>query len=386
MSSLKNITICSKCIYDETISNISFDEEGVCNYCHQVASMKEQYGTGREDGKLKLDKIIQEIKLSGKGKKYDCAVGVSGGTDSSFLLAQAIEWGLKPLAVHYDNTWNTHIATENIRKVTTALDVDLFTHVVDNREIDDLKKSFLLSGVIEFDTDTDIALVQVMRSTAAKFGIKYILEGHSFTTEGISPVGSNYFDGGYIKDIHKRFGSIPINSYPNLTFWQFMKWTLIYRQKFIRPLWYIDYDKDKAKRWLAENTGWQNYEGHHLENRASAYAHTIWIPQRYNLDYRNLTLAASAREGKITREQAIEIYSEPVKPSQELIDYVKKRTKLTDEDYVSIINGPKRNFRHFKTYKKRFEILKPLFFILAKLNLVPFTFYTKYCFPIEEEE
>ena len=386
MNNKKNIKICSKCIYDENLSNINFDEEGVCNYCYQVSSLKELYGTGKEEGKLKLDKVIQDIKRSGKGKEYDCVVGVSGGTDSSFLLAKAIEWGLKPLAVHYDNTWNTHIATENIRKVTTALKVDLFTHVVDNREIDDLKKSFLLSGVIEFDTDTDIALVQVMRSTAAKFGIKHILEGHSFTTEGISPVGSNYFDGGYVKDIHKRFGSIPIKSFPNLTFWQFMKWTLIYRQKFIRPLWYINYEKEKAKEWLAKNTGWQNYEGHHLENRASAYAHTTWIPQRYNLDYRNLTLAASAREGKISREKALEIYSEPVKPSQELIDYVKKRTKLTDEEYQNILEGPKRNFRDFKTYKKRFEFLKPLFYILAKLNLVPMTFYTKYCFPITDKE
>ena len=104
------------------------------------------------------------------------------------------------------------------------------------------------------------------------------------------------------------------------------------------------------------------------------------------MDYRNLTLAASAREGKISREKALEIYSEPVKPSQELIDYVKKRTKLTDEEYQNILEGPKRNFRDFKTYKKRFEFLKPLFYILAKLNLVPMTFYTKYCFPITDKE
>jgi len=378
--------ICTRCIYDSEISNINFDEDGVCNYCHQIEDLKQQYGTGQKDGELKLEKIIEDIKLSGKGKKYDCVIGVSGGTDSSYLVAKSKEWGLKPLAVHYDNTWNTSIATENIRKITSAFEVDLYTHVVSNREIDDLKRAFLLSGVIEFDTDTDIALVQVMRMAAAKYGIKYIFEGHSFITEGVSPVGSNYFDGGYIKDIHKRYGSRPISSYPNLTFWQFLKWTIIYRQKFIRPLWYIDYDKEKAKIWLSEKSGWQNYEGHHLENRASAYAHKIWIPQRYNLDYRNLTLAASARAERISREEAIKKYSEPIKPDQELIEYVKKRTGFTDDEYEKVMSGPKRTFREFKTYKKRFEILRPLFYVLAKFKLVPMTFYTKYCFPIKESK
>lgn len=179
--------MCTRCIYDDSLPNIEFDERGVCNYCDQVDSLKEQYGTGIFKGKKIFDEIIEEIKSCGKGQPYDCAVGVSGGADSSYLLVKSIEWGSRPLAVHLDYTWNSAVATENIRKITFATGVDLYTHVVSNKEVDDIKKAFLLSGVPEFDADTDIAYVQVIRSAAAKHGIKYIFEGHLFVTENWTP-------------------------------------------------------------------------------------------------------------------------------------------------------------------------------------------------------
>ena len=131
----EELQICSKCIYDETVSGISFDEDGVCNYCHTMERFQEEYKTGTPEGEKKLSDIIAQIKKDGKGKKYDCVIGVSGGTDSSYLIAKLVEWGLRPLAVHYDNTWNTAIATENIKKVLDKLNVDLYTYVIDNKEI-----------------------------------------------------------------------------------------------------------------------------------------------------------------------------------------------------------------------------------------------------------
>lgn len=374
--------ICTRCIYDERISGISFDEEGICNYCRQVESLETQYGTGQPSGEVMLSKVIEEIKSHGKNKPYNCVVGVSGGTDSSYLLMKSIEWGLRPLAVHYDNTWNSAVSTENIRKITAALGVNLYTHVVDNKEVDDIKKAFLLAGVPEFDADTDIAFAQVLRYAAAKYGVSYILEGHSFKAEGLSPVGANYLDGGYVADIHGKFGSQKMHTFPNMTFWQFMKWVLIYRQKFIRPLWYIDYDKEKAREALTKKTCWKYYGGHHLENRASCFAHTVWLPTRFNIDYRNLTLAASVRAGKITREEALSIYQTPVVPDPELIAYVKKRLSFSDKEFEQVMQGVKRSFRDFRTYKKRFELLRPLFYALAKANRVPMSFYLKYCFPL----
>src|SRR5688572_20032831 len=134
--------ICARCIYDERVPGIYFDHSGVCNYCHHIDMLKDQFKTGTPEGNEILMKMIEDIKREGKGKQYDCAVGVSGGTDSSFMLSKAVEWGLRPLAVHYDNTWNTAIATENIRKVTQKLKVDLFTIVVNNKEADDLVRAF----------------------------------------------------------------------------------------------------------------------------------------------------------------------------------------------------------------------------------------------------
>lgn len=377
--------ICSKCIYDERTPGIAFNTSDVCNYCIQVEDLAKSYHTGKPKGEEKLKSIIEDIKKAGKGKKYDCVIGVSGGTDSSYLLIEVLKWGLRPLAVHYDNTWNSSIATENIRKVTSKLKVDLYTYVVDNKEADDIFKSFLLAGVPEFDASTDIGFVQVLRSAAAKYGIKYILEGHSFMAEGVSPQGKNYFDGKYIQSIHKKYGKLKMKTYPNLTFYQFMKWVLVYRQKFIRPLWYINYSKPEARKVLEETTGWTYYGGHHLENRSTSFLHTIYNPQKFGIDNRNWSLSAEARTGVISRDEALRMYNTPIIPDPELVEYVKKRLTLTDADYEAIFTGPKRSNKDFKTYKKRFEILRPLFFVLAKAELVPRSFYIKYCFPFPNE-
>jgi N-acetyl sugar amidotransferase len=377
--------ICSKCIYDERTSGISFNDSEVCNFCIQVEDLARQYNTGNPKGEEKLRSIIDGIKKAGRDKKYDCVIGVSGGTDSSYLLIEALKWGLRPLAVHYDNTWNSSIATENIRKVTSKLKVDLYTYVVDNKEADDIFKSFLLAGVPEFDASTDIGFVQVLRSAAAKYGIKYILEGHSFMAEGVSPQGNNYFDGKYIQSIHNKYGKLKMKTYPNLTFYQFLKWVLVYRQKFIRPLWYINYSKPEARKVLEETTGWTYYGGHHLENRSTSFLHTIYNPQKFGIDNRNWSLSAEARTGVISREKALEIYNTPIIPDPELVEYVKKRLSLSDAEYEAILNGPKRSNKDFKTYKRRFEFMRPLFYVLSKAELVPKSFYIKYCFPFPNE-
>jgi len=337
-----------------------------------------QFHTGTERGKEALDLIIKNIRREGKGKRYDCVVGVSGGTDSSYMLAKAVEWGLRPVAVHYDNTWNTSIATENIRKITKALNVDLFTIVVDNKEADDIFYSFFKASVPELDCSTDIALAETMYRAAAKFGVKYILEGHSFIAEGVSPMGNNYFDGKYIQDVHRKFGKREMRTFPNMSFFSFMKWTLIKRIKKIRPLWYISYSKEEARHYLETRFNWKYYGGHHLENRLTAFLHTVYNPQKFGIDNRNWSLAAAARNGLMPREKALEEYQESIAVDKELIELFKKRLSITDEEYNAVMMGPNRTYREFKTYKKRFESLKPLFYVMMKANLVPASFYLKY--------
>jgi hypothetical protein len=165
-----------------------------------------------------------------------------------------------------------------------------------------------------------------------------------------------------------------------------MKWALVYRQKFIRPFWYMAYSKEAARAELIAKTGWEYYGGHHLENRASMFAHTVWLPQRFKTDYRNLTLAADVRRGVMMHDVALELYRQPVVADQQLIAYVKKRLELSDQQYIEIMTGQIRTWRDFRTYKKRFEILRPMFYLLAKANLVPMSFYLKYCFPVKSKK
>ena len=379
------IRICSKCIYDERVDGINFDESGVCNYCNQIDNLTQEYGTGLPLGESKFNKILSQVKKDGAGKKYDCVIGVSGGTDSSYMVYLAKGWGLRPLAVHYDNTWNTAIATENIRKVLTALDVDLYTHVTDNKEADDIFLSFFKAGVAEIEASTDLALSETMYRAAAKYKVKYVFEGHSFVTEGITPVGRNYFDGKYVQYIHSKFGSKRMNSYPLMTFSRFLWWSCVARIQKIRPFWYIDYNKEDAKRFLEKEYDWKYYGGHHLENRMTAYFHGVYAPKKFESDFRNNTLSALARLGVISRSEAWEEYNTPPKVELGLVEYFKKRLNISDDEYERVMAEAPKSWREFPTYKKRFEALRPLFYFLAKANLVPMSFYLKYCFPRKDQ-
>lgn len=377
-----NRRVCTRCIYDDRVSAISFDDAGVCNYCQQLDGLVDQYGTGRKEGGAEFARILDEIRAAGRGKKYDCIIGVSGGTDSSYMVHQAIhEWGLRPLAVHYDNTWNSAIATQNIARVLLPLDVDLYTHVVNNEEADDIFRAFFRASVAEIEASTDLALAEVMYRAAWKYKVNYVLEGHSFVTEGITPVGRNYFDGKYIAAIHGQYGTKPIKSYPLMDFKRFMFWTTAARIRKIRPYWYLDYNKEDARALLEETYNWQYYGGHHLENRMTAFFHSVYAPQKFGMDFRNNTLSARVRNGQMSRAEAWAEYNEPPHIEEELVSYFQKRLDLSENEYASIMAEPARSWHEFPTYKKRFERMRPLFKILADANLVPRSFYLKYCFP-----
>lgn len=380
---LAGVRLCSRCIYDQRVSAITFDAAGVCNYCRQVESLTEQYGTGQPKGQQALAAIVDDIKRAGAGKQYDCVIGVSGGTDSSYMVYLAKQWGLRPLAVHYDNTWNSSIATQNISKVLGALGVDLYTHVIDNKESDDIFRAFFLAGVPEIEAATDLALAETMYRAASAYGVKYVLEGHSFATEGITPVGRNYFDGRYVQTIHARFGRRPMKTYPLMTFNRFMWWSTVARIRKIRPFWYIEYSKEDAREFLEREFGWQYYGGHHLENRMTAFCHSVYLPRKFGADMRNNSLSAVVRKARMSREEAWATYNTPPVLEEDLLVYFKKRLGLSDAEFDAIMAAPPRSWQEFPTYKKRFETLRPLFAVLARANLVPTSFYLKYCFPVQ---
>lgn len=373
-----NKLICTRCIYDNSVPNISFDGEGVCNYCRQIDALEAEYPTGRE-GEARMQKLVDEMKAAGRGKKYDAVIGVSGGCDSSYLVHQMKEvYGLRLLAAHFDNTWNSTIATENIHNVLDKLGVDLFTIVVDNKEYDDIYRSFFKAGVKDLETPTDIGLATTLYKAAEKFGIKYMIEGHSFRTEGVAPLGWIYMDGKYIESVHRQFGRVPMKSFPNLWLRDQLKWMLFGGIKKIRPLYYMDYDKEAAKKLLAEKYGWQWYGGHHLENRFTAFYHSYFLPTRWDIDFRIAGYSAYCRNGWMTREEALRLMDEPPHIEAGLVDFVKKRLGFSEEEFERLMTMPKKTYKDYVTYKKTFERMRPFFWVMYKMDLIPKSFYMKY--------
>lgn len=377
--------VCARCIYDERVAGIAFDAQGICNYCDQIEKLKDLYGTGSTKGASKLESVLQRVRDSGRGKKYDCIVGVSGGTDSSFLLHWCTKQGLRPLAVHYDNTWNGSIASSNIRLMVESLGVDLYTYVVDNEEADDIFRAFFLAGVPELEASTDLAYAYVLRKVARTERVPFIFEGHSFVEEGVTPLGRNYFDGRYIREIHRLFGTRRMNSYPLMTLWRFLYAAIAIRVEFIRPLWFINYSKAGARDLLKERYGWMDYGGHHLENRMTAFMHSVYLPKKFGVDFRNNTISARVRNGEISRNQGLEEYATPVQVDPGLENFFCQRLGFDLHRYREILASPPRNWEEFPTYKKVFELLRPVFRVLADRELVTRSFYLKYCFPQEGE-
>lgn len=371
---------CSRCLYDEEVPGIVFDMAGLCQYCHLHDRMDQEYPCGARGEEI-LGRMVDDIKRAGNGKPFDVVIGVSGGCDSSFMVSRAIELGLRPLAAHFDNTWNSGIATENIHKVMGKLGVQLYTHVVDNEVYNDIYRSFLLAGVPDVEAPTDIALATTLYLAGQKYGIRYQFEGHSFRTEGVSPLGWLYMDGRYIESVvrqHGHYSEHRLRTYPNLTLTRFLKFTVGLRVKKIRPLYWMDYDKEATKTMLKERFDWRWYGGHHLENRFTAFYHSYFLPRRFGIDQRPNAFSAMIRSAQMTREEGLKLLEEPPLIDLEIVEIVKKRLNFPDQEWVKVMTLPLRTYKDYPTYKQTFERLRPLFYLLYKMDLVPKSFYVKY--------
>ena len=370
--------VCVRCLYDVSIPGVTFDVDGQCSYCALHDQMDIQYPTGTR-GELALEKVVNTIKEAGRGKKFDCILGVSGGCDSSFLAHEMVRRGLRPLAVHFDNTWNSPIATNNIYTMLDQLEVPLETLVVDNGEYDDIYRAFIESGVRDIEAPTDIGFMATLYMAAERHGIRYIVEGHSFRTEGVSPLGWLYMDGRYIREVHRQHGSVPMKTFPNMPFVKFVKWAALSGIRRIRPLYWLDYDKEATKQFLTSEYGWEWYGGHHLENRWSHFYHTYFLPRRFAIDQRVNELSGRVRSGQLTREVAKAEYDLDPVVDPELLAMVKKRLGYSEERWEELMEAPRRHYSDYPTYKRTFERLRLLFWLLYKLDRVPKTFYVKFC-------
>lgn len=369
--------ICTRCLYDDTIPGITFDADGVCSYCRIHDELDAAYPTGAA-GWEHLERLAERIRKQQIGQSFDVVVGVSGGCDSSYTLWVAHNLGLRCAAVHFDNTWNTATAARNIRRVCKALDVPLFTYVVDNHEYDSISRAFLRAGVRDFEAPTDIALTTILYRYAERLGTRWIFNGHSFRTEGIAPLGWSYMDGRYIADVcQKHGGPDAFKTFPNLWIREFLRFSLAGFKR-IRPLYYIEYNKEFVKQELSHAFGWQWYGGHHHENELTAFFMYYLLPTRFNIDLRKLGWSALVRSGQLDRGVALERISRPPALNEWWLYSVKSRLGISDGEFADMMAQPLRTHLDYRTYKPIFERTRPLWWALAKMGRVPESFYVKY--------
>lgn len=371
--------ICNRCLFDNTIEDIWFDETGECKYCHIHDEMEKTHPLN-DPLENRYEKIIAQIKKKGRGKKYDCIVGVSGGRDSTYTLLTAVKSGLSPLAVHFDNGWNSDISVQNIKKTCEKLNVDLFTIVADWEEFKDLQLSFLKASTPDADVPTDYAIYSVLYHVANKEGIKYILNGHSFRTEGSSPISWTYMDPLYVRSVHKRFGKIKkFKSFPHMTFFKLQYYIWIKRITEIRLMEFIDYKKNEVDKILTKELNWQYYGGHHHENLYTRFFQSYYLPKKFHIDKRITELGAMVRSGQITRVEAQhEIEFSTYEYAEKTVEYAFSKLGLTKEEFEKIMSLPPKSHHDYPTYLPLIRFLKVPIRIAAKLKLVPYILYLKY--------
>lgn len=375
----QNKQTCIKGLWNETVPGIFFDEKGVSNYAKIQEYLMRDFPKG-DKGKKDWDAIVSSIKKSGKGNTYDCIIGVSGGTDSSYLLHLAKEYGLRPLAVNLDNGWNSDIAVQNIKKMTSALDIDLETYVIEYEEMKDILRTYMRASLPWVDGPTDQAIGATLYRTANREGIKYILTGTDFRSEGKQPSEWTHTDSKQLRYLHKKYGEGKLKSYPVDTFYRTLYYRFVNKINKAFPFNYISYNKKEAQKFLIDNYEWEYYGGHHYENIFTKWVMGYWLPQKFNIDKRIITLSAQILSGEITRENAIEQMKQPPYPVDRIEDdtnYILKKLDLSDEEFERIWKSKNKYFMDYPSYFPLFEKYSKLLVpIASKLTSTkPKTFY-----------
>jgi len=371
MRSNRAYQACTRCIMDTTAdSSITFNATGVCHHCRRYDEMWSTRVIRGEAGKAALDTLVSKIKAAGVGKEYDCIIGVSGGVDSTYVAYLVKKLGLRPLAVHLDNGWNSELAVKNIERVLNTLGIDLFTYVIDWEEFRDLQVAFLKASTPDGEIPSDHAIFSVLWREAASRGIKYIISGMNFTTESIyvPEWAYGHSDWRYIKDVHKKFGGQRIRTYPHFSLLYLLYVNLFHRIRTVSILNYIDYDKNEVMRVLTEVLGWQYYGGKHHESVYTRFYQGYFLPKKFGIDKRFGHLSDLINAGQMTREAALREMQLPPYPETqqaEDLEYVSKKLGLKGGAFNEIMALPCKTFRD---YKNSFDLVNSLKSIANRLR------------------
>lgn len=355
----KQIVRCNRCIMDNSSDDtITFDENGYCNYCTKaLTEINTTTYFPNENGKIKLEAMLETIRKDGKGKPFDCVMGLSGGLDSSYLAYLGHKWGnLRILGVHIDDGFDTEISKKNIQRLVEATGITFKTITPDAEQFNDLTKAYMKAGVPNIATPQDNILFAFLYDEVRKNGIKYFLSGGNFALECILQQGNTHsaFDVKNLKAIHKKFGTEPINKLKFISSYKKYWDSRVSGLKTFRPLNYIDYNRERAFKELYDFCGFEYYGRKHLENILTAFIQLYWMPKKFGVDKRTSHLSSMIVSGQMTREEALKELSEPLydeKMMDEYIEIIKEKLSISDKEFQEIMSAPSHQHTDYKTDK-----------------------------------
>ena len=349
---------------DTTDTKITFDANGICDHCLDFYKNVRPNWHTDERGRTELEAIVAQIKKSGKGNDFDCLLGISGGVDSSYMLHIAVkEFGLRPLVFHVDGGWNSELAVNNIEVMIDKLGLDLYTEVIDWEEMRDFQLAFIKAGVPHIDIPQDHAFIATLYNFANRYNIKYILNGGNISTECVrNPMEWLYYgtDMAQIKDIHRRFGTIPLKNYP---FSSILKHKFYLRYikgiKVVKPLNYFPYIKKDAVKLLSETYGWKEYPQKHFESRFTKFYEGYWLPLKFGYDTRKVQYSSLILTGQMTRDEALErLKVSPYDPETiaDEFKYIATKLNITVEELRSYLKAPNKTYKDYKNQESMFVL------------------------------
>ena len=358
------IQICTNCVMDTTDIKIVFDEQGFCDHCNDFYSnIKPNWHTD-DKGRAEIEAIVAKIKADGVGKDFDCIMGMSGGADSSYLLHMAVkEFGLRPLVFHVDGGWNSETAVHNINVMIDKLGLDLFTEVINWEEMKDFQLTFLKSGLPNIDIPQDHSFVATLYDFAAKYNIKYILNGGNISTECVrNPLEWIYYgtDMALIKDLRKQFSQNPMKSYPFSSVLRH-KFYLRYIKKVqvVKPLNYFPYIKSDAIKFLEDEYSWKAPQQKHFESRFTKFYEGYWLPKKFGYDTRKVQLSSLILTEQIGRSEALNILKNPAicdEDAKHDFEYVATKLGISVEELQCYFEQPNKTHRDYKNQESMFNL------------------------------
>jgi len=380
----EELRTCSNCVMDTSAKEIVFDRDGICNYCKEFNELAKKTIWRSEEIRLKeLADSVEKIKQLGKNDKYDCLIGLSGGVDSSYICYWAKEVGLRPLVVHFDNGWNSELATKNIEKIIQKTGFDLYTYVINWEDFRDLQLAYIKASVVDIEVPTDQLIFAALFKIGREYKIKSIINGNNISSEAILPRSWFYTDKldlVNLTNIHKKFGTRPLKNFPKLGLIQQFIYQKMYAMFSVSPLNLLNYDKNAAIKILKSEFDWVDYGGKHYESIFTRFYQGYILPTKFGIDKRRAHLSTLVAAKLMDRITAIEELKKPPydeRLQQEDLSYVLKKFEITKEEFEGFMKQEpvphefygtqweKKSFRRYYIFKR---LIGPILNLISKFK------------------